>query len=448
MAILVLQNIALVSYSMTPSPVATMAFDTISRISAVLLLCLVFCGCEGIGTFNEAEALAKAIDVALGKVNPDVKVFNVLEYGAKADGTTDSSINFIRTFKAACNFNGNAMMVIPEGNFLIGPVIFSGPCLNPSSLIIQANGMVKAQAGLSYYGVGGDISDWITFLGIDGLILSGKGTFHGQGAEVWKNHDCGNQPNCVRLPATLKFIRVNNAIIHGIKTIDSKGFHVMISNSQNFELFNLDLQAPGSSPNTDGIHMSKSNQVKISDSVIATGDDCVSMIQGSTNITIEKVTCGPGHGFSIGSLGHYDVEADVSGITVQNCSLYGTDNGVRIKTYKSETPSKASGIVFRDIIMTRVRNPIIIDQEYGNRQSSQPSKVSISDVQYENIRGTSTSKIAVLLLCSTSNPCQGINMNNVNLEYDGPPMDKLPFSSSCSNAKVAYVGSQSPPACP
>ena len=96
---------------------------------------------------------------------------------------------------------------------------------------------------------------------------------------------------------TLKFIRVNDAIIRGIKSIDPKGFHIMISNSQNFRIFNLNLQAPGDSPNTDGIHMSKSNLVKISKSVIATGDDCVSMIQGSTNISVKKVICGPGHGF-------------------------------------------------------------------------------------------------------------------------------------------------------
>lgn len=74
---------------------------------------------------------------------------------------------------------------------------------------------------------------------------------------------------------------------------------------------------------------------------------------------------------SIGSLGHYDDEADVRGIIVKNCSLRETDNGVRIKTYKTDSPSKASGIIFQDLIMTRVRNPIIIDQEYGNTKYSQ-----------------------------------------------------------------------------
>ncbi|XP_022749043.1 exopolygalacturonase clone GBGE184-like [Durio zibethinus] len=425
-----------------------MAFVKTAQLSTILLLCLALACCEGImGPFNAAEALAKARDAAIGKVGPDVKTFNVLEYGAKADGKGDSSINFIRTFKAACNFHGNAMMVIPEGNFLIGPVIFSGPCFNPSPLIIQANGIVKAQSDISYYGGGADGTDWITVQGIDGLILTGHGTFHGQGAEVWKYNNCAKKSSCVRLPATMKFLRVNNAIIRGITSIDPKGFHIMISWSQNFRIFNLNLQAPADSPNTDGIHMSKSNLVKISKSVIRTGDDCVSMIQGSTNISIKKVFCGPGHGFSIGSLGHYDAESDVRGIIVRNCSLTDTENGVRIKTYKTASPSKASGMVFRDLIMTRVRNPIFIDQEYGNKRSSQPSKVSISDIHYINIKGTTTSKVAVQLICSASNPCQGIRINNVNLQYVGLPNDKERFSSNCTNAKVVYIGFQSPPPC-
>ncbi|XVE82189.1 hypothetical protein DITRI_Ditri15bG0127400 [Diplodiscus trichospermus] len=180
---------------------AAMAIADMSRISAILLLCFVLRGCEGLGPFNAAEALARARDAAVGKVGADVKVFNVLEYGAKADGKTDSSINFIRTFKAACNFHGNAMMVIPSGEFLIGPVIFAGPCFNPSPLIIQANGMVKAISDISYYGGGADDTDWITFQSINGLILTGHGTFHGQGAEVWKYNNCGKKSDCVRLPA-------------------------------------------------------------------------------------------------------------------------------------------------------------------------------------------------------------------------------------------------------
>lgn len=70
-----------------------MAFITKAGISAILLLCLVIRnGCERIGPFNPAEALHKAKNAAAGKLGPYVKTFNVLDYGGKADGKTDSSI--------------------------------------------------------------------------------------------------------------------------------------------------------------------------------------------------------------------------------------------------------------------------------------------------------------------------------------------------------------------
>ncbi|GKV31436.1 hypothetical protein SLEP1_g40122 [Rubroshorea leprosula] len=431
-----------------------MAFIGIARISFVLLLCIALVGCEANDKvsvvkdpFNAADALAKARGIARGKVDSNVKVFNVLDYGAKADGKTNAAMNFIRTFKAACNFHGNAMMVIPQGNFLIGPVIFQGPCFNPSPLIIQVVGIVKGHPDISEYTGGADASDWITIQSVDGLIITGSGTFDGQGPQVWKYNDCDKNDDCIRMPATLKFNKVSNAVIRGIRSIDAKGFHMFISNSQNFRIFNVHIIAPADSPNTDGIHMSKSSGVKISRSTIATGDDCVSMIQGSKDISIKKVRCGPGHGFSIGSLGHYEDELDVSGIVVKNSTMSDTDNGVRIKTYKASTPSKASGMIFQDIIMYGVRNPIIINQEYGSQSKKEPSKVAISDVHFINIRGTTTSKVAVNLLCSESTPCKGVHLRNINLEYTGEPNSDVAYGSNCTNVDVDYFGIQNPPPC-
>lgn len=95
----------------------------------------------------------------------------------------------------------------------------------------------------------------------------------------------------------LKFIKMNGTLINGITSVNAKGFHMMISVSDNMVITHVNISAPDTSPNTDGIHMSKTNKVRISDSIIGTGDDCVSMIHGTTNVTIENVRCGPGHGF-------------------------------------------------------------------------------------------------------------------------------------------------------
>ena len=54
--------------------------------------------------------------------------------------------------------------------------------------------------------------------------------------------------------------------------------------------------ASGNSPNTDGIHVQLSSSVTILNSKIQTGDDCISIGPGTTNLWIENVACGPGHG--------------------------------------------------------------------------------------------------------------------------------------------------------
>lgn len=67
------------------------------------------------------------------------------------------------------------------------------------------------------------------------------------------------------------------------------------------------------------------------------------------------------------------------------------------------------------------------------------TNVQISNVLYKNITGTSTTKDTINLACSKSFPCQGIQMENVDLSYENNGAQSL-----CKNVKGLGVNSVKP----
>ncbi|KAJ7961919.1 putative Pectin lyase-like superfamily protein [Quillaja saponaria] len=292
------------------------------------------------------------------------------------------------------------------------------------------------------------ISDkWISFQRLENLVVSGGGTLDGQGTVAWSLNDCSKNPNCRTLPTTMRFDFVKNVQIHHLRSIDSKSNHFMIFGCENMNITELRILAPGDSPNTDGIKIGRSFNVDISRIIIGTGDDCIALISGTKNVHISQVDCGPGHGISVGSLGKYQEEEDVEDIVVKNCSFHGTSDGVRIKTWASRFDVKASNLVYEDIVMNNVGNPIIIDQQYCphppcNQETA--SNVQISGVTYKNIRGSSRSDVAVSIRCSQSRPCKNITMEGINLKHQ--IVGGL-VRSQCSHVNGVSYGKQNPPSC-
>lgn len=123
--------------------------------------------------------------------------------------------------------------------------------------------------------------------------------------------------------------------------------------------------------------------------------------------------------YSIGSLGRDNLEDIVKNITVTNCLISNSQNGVRIKTWASGSGS-VSNVKFENIQMNAVLNPIIIDQFYcpdhNCNENKTNSELLISNVTYTNITGTySTVKPAVCLRCSNKMPCVNITIVEMQL---------------------------------
>ncbi|KAG7639374.1 Polygalacturonase ADPG2 [Arabidopsis thaliana] len=360
---------------------------------------------------------------------------SVSDFGAKGDGKTDDTQAFVNAWKKACSSNGAVNLLVPKGNtYLLKSIQLTGPC--NSILTVQIFGTLSASQKRSDYK---DISKWIMFDGVNSLSVDGgdTGVVDGNGETWWQNSCKRNKAKpCTKAPTALTFYNSKSLIVKNLKVRNAQQIQISIEKCSNVQVSNVVVTAPADSPNTDGIHITNTQNIRVSESIIGTGDDCISIESGSQNVQINDITCGPGHGISIGSLGDDNSKAFVSGVTVDGAKLSGTDNGVRIKTYQGGSGT-ASNIIFQNIQMDNVKNPIIIDQDYCDKSkcTTEKSAVQVKNVVYRDISGTSASENAITFNCSKNYPCQGIVLDRVNIKGG---------KATCTNANVVDKGAVLP----
>ncbi|XLT03758.1 hypothetical protein HN51_042507 [Arachis hypogaea] len=353
--------------------------------------------------------------------------FNVLQYGAVGNGQTNDSPAFEKAWKAVCSSKGDiSKLIIPAGKtFMLKPLSFNGPCKSKYTYI-QVLGNIVAPKTKSEY-AGSHINTWLGFNSVDGLIISGKGTIDGRGSIWWQQPCLGNPAPAITLN------RCNRFQWKGLTSLNPARSHITLTSCNGGTLSNLRLIAPGTSPNTDGIDISGSTNIKVLNSYIATGDDCVAISAGSSHIKIFAITCGPGHGISIGSLGTRGETDIVEDVHVYNCTLTETMTGVRIKTWQGGA-GYARNITFEKIKFVRANSPIIIDQFYcPNRVDCQnkTQAIRVSDVTYKGIIGTSLMDEAINLSCDQNVGCYNIVLDRVYIQHAVPGRKVYSF---CHNA--------------
>ncbi|XP_062153707.1 exopolygalacturonase-like [Alnus glutinosa] len=371
--------------------------------------------------------------------NALTRVFDVRNYGAKPNLDITQAVT--RAWKDACAYPGSSKVVVPAATYRVGTVIFLGPCKGPIEFNVL--GSIHSPGDPKYFT--GD--NWISFARIDHLTVSGTGDFDGQGRTAWGRSGCSKTSYCIHLPISLRFDYITNSIVRDITSYNSKQFHINVFGCKNLTFDHVTIRAPQNSPNTDGIHIGRSTKVNVINSKISTGDDCISLGDGSRDILIQGVNCGPGHGISIGSLGKYHNEQPVSGVRVIGCTLTNTMTGVRVKTWPNSYPGSAFDLHFENIIMNNVDTPILIDQGYcpwNQCKREIPSQIKISNVSFKNIKGTSRTKNAVEIICSKALPCQKVELRDIDLKYNGKDG---PATSRCAHVTPLIGGYQNPRAC-
>jgi hypothetical protein len=264
----------------------------------------------------------------------------VLEHGARPDDGRDDTTAVQRAIDACAGRGGR--VVVPAGTFDLGQIRLR----SRMELHLAAGAVLKASTDLSRFPKVAAIGDERPFLlgeGVRDLQITGLGTIDGSGPAYWR---------AVRLPgyrdtelapdADERRIRFGlivqgcaNVKVRDITIRDTPMFLMGVMECANVVVDGVTLTAPADSPNTDGLQVIDSSDVRISNCLIAVGDDGI--VTKARRRPIER-------------------------LQVTNCRISSDDGAIKFGT---RSASAVRDSLFSNIVITNSRYGVALFMIHG-----------------------------------------------------------------------------------
>jgi polygalacturonase len=169
-------------------------------------------------------------------------------------------------------------------------------------------------------------------------------------------------------PRMIAAHHADGLVLYRITLHNSPNFHVSVDGTNGFTAWEVHLLTPTikgtDARNTDGIDAGSSSNITIAHSWIDSGDDNIAVKMGVTHMSVLANHFYDGHGMSIGS----ETYTGQSFLLVDGLSEDHTTNGIRIKSNVTRG-GPVHDLVYRNICMRGVTNPISISPYYTNQTS-------------------------------------------------------------------------------
>jgi polygalacturonase len=360
----------------------------------------------------------------------NIVVITNAPYGAKFDNSTDNTLAISNAIVAAAaggmtNGAAGGTVEIPPGTnaYLCGPIVL----LNNVNLQIDAGAILRMLPLGMYPGGTNTGTTFISGSNLHDIEISGSGAIDGQGAPWWPYANTNGAMRAIMISPS----DCNRLLIQNVTLSNSPMFHIAISGSKsaNSTVQGVTIQAPASSPNTDACDVDGTN-ILVQNCNISVGDDDFTCGGGTSGVLLTNNTYGNGHGISIGSY----TDGGVSNITVINCTMNGTVNGIRIKSDDGRG-GLVQNISYSNIGMTNVDFPVQIYAYYlviGTPSSISPYYASTQvvaaatsltpvfrNITFNNITATSVHGYPVgIIWARTEMPATNIVFNQFNVTGD------------------------------
>jgi polygalacturonase len=189
------------------------------------------------------------------------KTFSVIDFGAVPDGKTLSTEAIQKAIDKAIDEKGT--VVFPEGVFYSGAITL-GPDI---TIVFEEGSTLLASNNMKDY----NHNEFIFAPYADNLIIKGKGSINGNGRSFFGD----NWKFTERPEPWIDIQDAKNVKIEGITLINSPSHTLNLSYCDGVEISKITIKNHPKSPNTDGIDIRNSSNVKISNCDIRTGDDAI-----------------------------------------------------------------------------------------------------------------------------------------------------------------------------
>jgi hypothetical protein len=284
--------------------------------------------------------------------NPQVRIFDVLKYGAAGDGTTLDSAAFQRAIDEAAAYSGKAQVLVRGGHkYLIGTIELKGSIdfhlADDAQLLVSTKqadyrgGLPGSQSGDTMAAALGAV---IMATNAQGLRISGTGNIQGRAKEFMTHYDDAGQwwiPGPFR-PKMFVLTGCKDLEVRDITFAEAPNWGLHMLGCDGVLVDNVKVRNLLDVPNCDGIDPDHSRNVEIRNCDLVCGDDGV-VIKCSR----QSVDYG-----------------EASNIHVHDCTIETQDAGLKIGT---ETTSDIHDIRFEKChIKTSSRGLCIQLRDEGN----------------------------------------------------------------------------------
>ncbi|WOL00142.1 hypothetical protein Cni_G08855 [Canna indica] len=295
-------------------------------------------------------------------------VAKLTDFGGVGDGVTSNT----KAFAAAVGnlsqvaADGGAMLVVPAGRWLTAPFNLTSHFtlfLDRDAVILASQDMNEFPiiSPLPSYGrgrdtSGGRYSNFIMGYNLTDVAITGNnGTINGQG-QMWWDKFLAKELQHTR-GYLVEFMFCTNVLVSDVTLMDSPSWNLHPVYSSDVTVSGITVLAPVTSPNTDGIDPDSCTNVKILNSYVISGDDCIAIKSGwdeygiafnmpSKHIYIRNFTCiSPSSAtIAIGS----EMSGGVEDVRAEDITAINTESAVRIKT------AVGRGAYVKDVFVRRM----------------------------------------------------------------------------------------------